>query len=204
MNSLSWAARIKIAQEVARGLMHIHECSSSHRKLVHGDIKTSKILLDDDLKPYISGFGLSRFTLGASRSSNAASRRQNPSHAPISSIPSTKDVYVAPEARGAGSRFTQKCDVYSFGIVLLELLTGRLPGGGPESEGKGVEGVVRKVFREESPLSEIVDPALLQEVRAKKQVVAMFHIALSCTELDPEMRPKMRMVWDNLDCIKLD
>ncbi|KAI3446444.1 hypothetical protein Pfo_003109 [Paulownia fortunei] len=200
---LSWAARLRIVQEAARGLMHIHECS--HRKYVHGNIKSSKIVLDDDLIPYISGFGLSRLVPGTSKSANAASRKQNLGQtivSPKSSISSTI-MYVAPEARDAGSRFTQKCDVYSFGVVLLEVLTGRLPDDGPDSDGKGLEGLVRKVFREERPLSEIIDPALLHEVQAKKQVVATFHIALNCTELDPELRPRMRTVSDNLDCIKL-
>ncbi|KAI3830157.1 hypothetical protein L1987_04291 [Smallanthus sonchifolius] len=54
---LSWSSRLKIAQGAARGLAHIHECSP--RKQVHGNIKSSKILLDDDLQPFISGFGLS-------------------------------------------------------------------------------------------------------------------------------------------------
>ncbi|KAK6151272.1 hypothetical protein DH2020_013907 [Rehmannia glutinosa] len=170
---LSWAARLRIIQGAAKGLMHIHECS--HRRYVHGNIKSSKILLDGDLKPYISGFGLSRLVQATS-------------------IPSTVD-YLAPEARDASSKFTQKCDVYSFGVVLLEILTGRLP------DGEGLEGLVRKVFRGGRPLSEIIDPALLHEVQAKKQVVATFHIALNCTELDPEMRPRMRTVCDNLDCV---
>ncbi|KAL0337991.1 UNVERIFIED_CONTAM: Receptor protein kinase-like protein ZAR1 [Sesamum calycinum] len=200
---LSWAARLRIAQEAAKGLMHIHECSN--RKYTHGNIRSSKILLDDDLKPYISGFGLSRLVPGTSKSANSASRKQKPSQTVVGSKTSTSStvMYVAPEAREAGSRFTQKCDVYSFGIVLLEILTGRLPDGGPDNDGKGLEGVVRKVFLEERPLSEVIDPALLHEVHAKKQVVATFHVALSCTELDPDQRQRMRTVCDNLDCIKL-
>lgn len=87
--------------------------------------------------------------------------------------------------------------------MLLEILTGRLPDSGRENEQNGLEGFVRKVFQEERPLSEVIDPALLHEVRAKKQVVATFHIALNCTEADPELRPRMRMVVDSLDCIRL-
>ncbi|KAJ6331978.1 hypothetical protein OIU76_010369 [Salix suchowensis] len=85
----------------------------------------------------------------------------------------------------------------------MELLTGRLPESRPENDGKGLDSLVRNVFREERPLSEIIDPALLSEVHAKKQVVAVFHIALNCTELDPELRPRMRTVSENLDGIKL-
>ena len=67
----------------------------------------------------------------------------------------------------------------------------------------GLESFVRKAFREEQPLSEIIDPALLPEVYAKKQVIAVFHVALNCTELDPELRPRMRTVSETLDRIKL-
>ncbi|KAL2483129.1 Leucine-rich repeat protein kinase family protein [Forsythia ovata] len=200
---LSWVARLRIAQETARGLVHIHECSP--RKYIHGNIKSSKILLDNDLKPYISGFGHTRLVPGISKLTNAAFGNHNLNQIIRSPKSSTSPslMYMAPEARVAGSKLSQKCDVYSFGIVLLELLTGRLPDGGPESDGKTLEGLVRKVFREERPLSEIIDSALLHEVRAKKEVVAAFHIALNCTDLDPELRPRMRTVSDNLDCIKL-
>lgn len=201
--SLSWAARLKIAQGIARGLTHIHECSP--RKYVHGNIKSSKILLDNDLQPHISGFGLTRLVSGSSKSTNSASKKLNPSQIIISSknSPSSSITYVAPEARVSGNRFTPKCDVYSFGIVLLEILTGWSPDVGLDNEGKGLDGLVRKVFREEQPLSEIIDPALLQEVQSKKQVVAAFHIALNCSELDPELRPRMRTVSESLDRIKL-
>lgn len=200
---LSWVTRLRIAQETACGLLHIHECSP--RKYIHGNIKSSKILLDNDLKPFISGFGLNRLVPGTSKLTNAAFGNQNINQIVVSPKSSTSSsiMYLAPEAQVAGSKLTQKCDVYSFGIVLLEMLTGRLPDGGPESDGKTLEGHVRKVFHEERPLSEIIDPAILHEVRAKKQVVAAFHIALNCTELDPELRPRMRTVSNNLDCIKL-
>ncbi|XP_052173644.1 receptor protein kinase-like protein ZAR1 [Diospyros lotus] len=200
---LSWAARLKIARGIVRGLMHIHECSP--RKHVHGNIKSSKILLDDDLHPYVSDFGLTRLVSSTSKPSNGTSRKQSFEQIIVSpkSSASSSIVYTAPEARAPGSRLTQKCDVYSFGIVLLEILTGRLPSGGQESDdGKGLESLVRKVFREERALSEIIDPALLHEVQAKKQVVAAFHVALNCTELDPEVRPRMRTVSESLDRIR--
>lgn len=82
------------------------------------------------------------------------------------------------------------------------MLTGRLPDGGPDDGGKTLESFVRKAFREELPLSQIIDPALLPEAHAKKQVVAAFHIALNCTELDPEVRPRIGTVSDSLDRIK--
>ncbi|CAK7342438.1 unnamed protein product [Dovyalis caffra] len=202
---LSWAARLKIAQGTARGLMHIHE--HIPRKYVHGNLKSTKILLDDELHPYISSFGLTRLVSSGAKFTTSASRKQYLNQAISSAmglkVSAPSDIYLAPEARVSGSKFTQNCDVYSFGIVLMELLTGRLPNAGPENDGKGLESLVRKVFREERPLSEIIDPALLSEVHAKKQVVAVFHIALNCTELDPELRPRMRTVSESLDRIKL-
>lgn len=201
---LSWAARLKVAQEAARGLMYIHEFSG--RKYVHGNLKSTKILLDDDLRPYISGFGLHRLGLGTTKCTTLAPKRQNSNQSTISSTMSSKvasNYYLAPEVRVAGGKFTQKCDVYSFGIVLLELLTGKEQDFGPENGDKVLESFVRKAFREEQPLSEIIDPALLPEVYAKKQVVAAFHVALNCTEHDPELRPRMRTVSESLDCIKI-
>ena len=61
---------------------------------------------------------------------------------------------------------------------------------------------VSKGFDQESPLSQMVDPSLLQEVRVKKEVLAVFHVALACTEGDPEARPKMKTVSENLDKIR--
>ncbi|EEF28109.1 receptor protein kinase-like protein ZAR1 [Ricinus communis] len=203
---LSWAARLQVAQGTARGLMYVHECSP--RKYVHGNLKSTKILLDDELQPYISSFGLTRLVSGTSKFSTSASKKQYLNQTTVnptmgSKISAPCNFYLAPEARGFSNKFSQKCDVYSFGIILMELLTGRLPDAGSENDGKGLESLVRKVFREERPLSEIIDPALLSEVHAKKQVVAVFHIALNCTELDPEFRPRMRTVSESLDRIKL-
>lgn len=112
--------------------------------------------------------------------------------------------YRSPEARIPGGRPTQKWDVYSFGVVLLELLTGKSPEVSSPTSSTSAEILdlvrwVRKGFDEESPLSDMVDPILLQEVHAKKEVLAAFHIALSCTEGDPEIRPRMKTVSENLD-----
>ncbi|KAF5735869.1 inactive leucine-rich repeat receptor-like protein kinase [Tripterygium wilfordii] len=89
---LSWTARMEIARGTARGLMYIHEYG--HRKYVHGSLKSTKILLDDELQPCISGFGLVRLVSKHDSKFSASSA-----------------VYTAPEARNFGSKITQKCDV---------------------------------------------------------------------------------------------
>ncbi|GFY99984.1 leucine-rich repeat protein kinase family protein [Actinidia rufa] len=120
--------------------------------------------------------------------------------------PERANNYRAPEARISGNRPTQKWDVYSFGVVLLELLTGKSPELSPPTTSTSTEVQdlvrwVRKGFEEENPLSDMVDPMLLQEVHAKKEVLAVFHIAIACTEGDPEVRPRMKTVLENLERI---
>ncbi|KAJ9169350.1 hypothetical protein P3X46_017554 [Hevea brasiliensis] len=203
-SSLSWATRLRIAKGTARGLAYLHECSP--RKFVHGDIKPSNILLDNEFQAYISDFGLSRLI-------NITGNNPSSSGGFIGgALPYVKSVqtertnnYCAPEARVPGNRPTQKWDVYSFGVVLLELLTGKSPELSPTTstsiEIPDLVRWVRKGFEEENPLSDMVDPMLLQEVHAKKEVLAVFHVALACTESDPEVRPRMKNVSENLERI---
>ncbi|RWW41603.1 hypothetical protein BHE74_00052894 [Ensete ventricosum] len=188
-SALPWATRMNILQAVARGLAYLHEFSP--RKHAHGDITSSKILLDDGFRPHISGYGLARLVSSGSH--------QKPAHSASKklAVPRAGTGYLAPEARGPGASSassTQRGDVFAFGVVALEVVTGRPA----DAE---LEGWVRGAFKEERPLSEVVDPALLHEVHAKREVLAVFHVALGCTEADPELRPRMRAVAESLDRI---
>ncbi|KAK4486078.1 hypothetical protein RD792_008744 [Penstemon davidsonii] len=201
--SLSWSTRLKIAKGTARGLAYLHECSP--RKYVHGDIKPSNILLDSEYQPYISDFGLNRLitiTGNNPSSSGGFIGGAFPYLKPVE--PEKINNYRAPEARLPNNRPTQKWDVYSFGVVLLELLTGKSPELSSPTSSTSTEILdlvrwVRKGFDEESPLVDMVDPILLQEIRAKKEVLSVFHIALACTELDHEVRPRMKTVAENIE-----
>ncbi|XP_058737096.1 receptor protein kinase-like protein ZAR1 [Vicia villosa] len=201
--NLSWSIRLRIVKGTARGLAYLHECSP--RKFVHGDLKPSNILLDSDFQPLISDFGLNR--LISITGNNPSTGGFMGGALPYLKSSQTERInnYKAPEARVPGCRPTQKWDVYSFGVVLLELLTGKSPDSSPgASTSVEVPDLVRwvkKGFEQESPLSEMVDPSLLQEIHAKKEVLAVFHVALSCTEGDPEVRPRMKTVSDNLERI---
>ncbi|CAK8542020.1 unnamed protein product [Lathyrus sativus] len=201
--NLSWSIRLRIVKGTARGLAYLHECSP--RKFVHGDLKPSNILLDADFQPLISDFGLNR--LISITGNNPSTGGFMGGALPYLKSSQTERInnYKAPEARVPGCRPTQKWDVYSFGVVLLELLTGKSPDSSPgASTSVEVPDLVRwvkKGFEQESPLSEMVDPSLLQEIHAKKEVLAVFHVALSCTEGDPEVRPRMKTVSDNLERI---
>lgn len=202
--SLSWSIRLKIAKGTARGLAYLHECSP--RKFVHGDIKPSNILLDNEFQPYISDFGLNKLitiTGNNPGSSGGFMGGALPYLKPVQ--PDRINNYRAPEAKIPGSRPTQKWDVYAFGVMVLELLTGRSPELSPttstSTEVPDLVRWVRKGFEEENQLSDMVDSMLLQEVHAKKEVLAVFHVALSCTEGDPEVRPRMKNVSENLERI---
>lgn len=205
--SLSWSTRLKIAKGTARGLAYLHECSP--RKFVHGDIKPSNILLDNDFQPYISDFGLSRLIsiTGSSPSSSSSGGGFIGGALPYTKPVQSERVnnYRAPEARNPNNRPTQKWDTYSFGVVLLELLTGKSPDLSPPTTSTSTEITmdlvkwVKKGFEDENPLSDMVDPMLLQEVHAKKEVLAVFHVALACTAGDPEVRPRMKTVSENLE-----
>ncbi|KAL0848316.1 hypothetical protein Bca101_021563 [Brassica carinata] len=208
--SLSWTERLRIAQGTARGLMYIHEYSP--RKYVHGNLKSTKILLDDELQPRISGFGLTRLVSGYSKlTGSLSSKRQSIDQAFLTSatvvtrISSPSVAYLAPEARAtSGCKLSQKCDVYSFGVVLMELLTGRKPNASSENNGEELVCTVRSWFKEEKPLDEILDPEIVSKGYAEKQVTAAIHVALNCTEMDPEVRPRMRSVSESLGRIKLE
>ncbi|CAH2057030.1 unnamed protein product [Thlaspi arvense] len=204
---LSWSSRLKIAKGTAKGLAYLHECSP--RKFVHGDIKPSNILLDNEFNPYISDFGLNRLiaiTGNNPSSSGGLIGGALPYHKPAQS--DRPNNYRAPEARAQGSRPTQKWDVYSFGVVLLELLTGKSPEFSAPATSTSLEVPdmvrwVRKGFEEKKTVLAMVDPVLVEEVQPNvKEVAAVFHVALACTEGDSEVRPRMKTVSENLERIK--
>lgn len=186
-------------------MAYLHECSP--RKFIHGNIKPSNILLDNDFHPYVSDFGLNKLITitGNDPSSSGAITGGALSYLKPAQLEKTNN-YQAPEARVLGSRPTQKWDVYSFGVVLLELLTGKTADRLAQINfTSGMEIPmdlvmwVKKLFEEEKPMSEIVDPVLLHEVNANKEIRSVFEIAFSCTEEDPDDRPRMKTVSENLE-----
>ncbi|KAJ4795503.1 Leucine-rich repeat protein kinase family protein [Rhynchospora pubera] len=214
---LPWSNRLKIAKGVARGLAHLHDCNQ--RKYVHGDIKPSNVLLDGECNPHISDFGLNNLVSTTGNTTDMAPFLGPQSSLAGSALPSMKkssgsfekpSPYLAPEARVPGARPTQKWDVYSFGLVLMELLTGKPPelASPSTSSGLQVPGLehvpelvrwVKKGFEDGRPLAEMLDPTILHESHVKKEVISTFHVALACTDGDPEQRPRMKTVSDNLD-----
>lgn len=185
---LDWTTRLKIAAGAARGLAFIHSSCRSLR-LTHGNIKSTNILLDNTGTARVSDFGLSVFAA--------------PPAAPRS------NGYRAPESIN-GRKLTQKSDVFSFGVLLLELLTGKCPSAvdGGVSGGGGYSGAVvdlprwvQSVVREEWT-AEVFDLELMRYKDIEEEMVALLQIAMACTASTPDQRPRMSHVVKMIEEIR--
>ncbi|XP_020265269.1 protein STRUBBELIG-RECEPTOR FAMILY 2-like isoform X2 [Asparagus officinalis] len=182
--ALSWKARVAIALDVARALEFMHcVCSPP---IAHGNLKASNILLDDELTPYISDCGLTvLWNLVDSEPKQAGEE-------PISS-----NGYAAPELSVPGADMT-KCDTYSYGVVLLELLTGRRAFDSSKIEEEQL--LVKWAFsrlHDSSSLEGMVDPAIRGTFPSK--ILSRFaDIILLCIQVEPEFRPPVTVIAESL------
>ncbi|KAJ6989369.1 receptor-like protein kinase [Populus alba x Populus x berolinensis] len=173
---LTWEARMKILLGTAKALAYLHEAIEP--KVVHRDIKSSNILIDNNFNAKLSDFGLAKL-LGAGKSY-------------ITTRVMGTFGYVAPEYANSGL-LNEKSDVYSFGVVLLEAITGRDPvdHGRPENEVNLVEWLKTMVARRRS--EEVVDPMI--ETRPSTSALKRGLLtALRCVDPDADKRPKMSQV----------
>ncbi|RDX71756.1 Protein STRUBBELIG-RECEPTOR FAMILY 5, partial [Mucuna pruriens] len=163
---LTWNTRVRIALGTARAVEYLHEICSP--PLLHKNIKSSNILLDTDLNPRLSDYGLASFHQRTSQNLGAG--------------------YNAPECTKP-SAYTQKSDVYSFGVVMLELLTGRMPL--DSSKPKAEQCLVRwatPLLRDTNAVEKIVDPAL-RGLYPPKSLFRFADIIALCVQSEPEFRP---------------
>ncbi|GLT75074.1 hypothetical protein SLA2020_468250 [Shorea laevis] len=188
---LDWTTRISLVLGAARGLAKIHE-EYSAPKIPHGNVKSSNVLLDKNGVALISDFGLSLLL--------------NPVHA-IARLGG----YRAPE-QAEVKRLSQPADVYSFGVLLLEVLTGRAPSQYPsptrprmEEEEQTVDlpKWVRSVVKEEWT-AEVFDQELLRYKNIEDELVAMLHVGLACVVPQPEKRPTMAEVAKMIEDIRVE
>ncbi|KAK6115741.1 hypothetical protein DH2020_008010 [Rehmannia glutinosa] len=178
---LQWESRYQIAVDAAKGLCYLHhDCSPS---IIHRDVKSNNILLDEDYEAHVADFGLAKFWHDSGVSEC------------MSSIAGSYG-YIAPEYAYT-LKVDQKSDVYSFGVVLLELITGRKPVG---DFGDGVD-IVKWVRETQSELLQPSDAGSVVAVLDSRLtgypltgVVNLFKIAMLCVEDESSARPTMREV----------
>ncbi|KAG7014166.1 putative receptor-like protein kinase, partial [Cucurbita argyrosperma subsp. argyrosperma] len=178
-SALTWHLRMKIAVDVARGLEYLHE----HRNppVVHRDLKSSNILLDSDFNAKLSDFGLV-VNLGAQNKNIKLSGTLG---------------YVAPEYLLDG-KLTDKSDVYAFGVVLLELLTGKKPveKTGPTHSQSLVSWAIPQLS-DRSKLPKIVDP-VIKDTMDLKHLYQVAAVAVLCVQSEPSYRPLVTDVLHSL------
>ncbi|CAL5090432.1 unnamed protein product [Urochloa decumbens] len=204
--SLGWGARLRIARGVARGLAYLHD-----KKWVHGNVKPSNVLLDADMEPLLADLGVDRLLLrgggrhrpppppsgrpfGTSKRSAKSLPDLSPplSHPPASPLAGaaagedTAAHYRAPEAARSATKATAKWDVYSFGVLVLELVAGRALTGVELCQ-------CAAAAADEKALLRLVDPALRGEVEGREEAVATcLRLAAACCAMAPGKRPSMK------------
>ncbi|XP_047306906.1 receptor-like protein kinase 7 [Impatiens glandulifera] len=179
--SLDWETRHEIALGAAKGLEYLHH--SCDRPIIHRDVKSSNILLDEFLKPRIADFGLAKIV--------------NPNAGQDSTqVIAGTHGYIAPEY-GYTYKVSEKSDVYSFGVVLIELVTGKKPIDPEYGDNKDiVDWVCSKVKTRETVLS-IVDSSI--QGYHREEALDVLRIAILCTARLPSSRPSMRRVVQLLE-----
>ncbi|KAI8573880.1 hypothetical protein RHMOL_Rhmol01G0309900 [Rhododendron molle] len=176
VSPLSWMERLRIAQDAARGLAHLHE--EKDFQIIFRDLKTSNILLDENFNAKLSDFGLARQGPAAGLS-----------HISTTSVVGTAG-YAAPEYIQTG-RLTAKSDVWSFGVVLYELITGRraVEKNMPRNEQKLLDWV-RPYVSDSRKFHLIVDPRLESQY-CIKSAQKLASLANKCLAKNAKSRPKM-------------
>ncbi|KAG0584545.1 hypothetical protein KC19_3G217100 [Ceratodon purpureus] len=176
--ALNWPIRLKICLGVARGLHYLH--ALAHPRVIHRDIKASNVLLDKNLEPKIADFGL------------ALLFPDNQSHIMTVHVAGTKG-YLAPEYASLG-QLSDKVDVYSFGVLCLEIISGRRN----IDETKPLEQIYLSkwawLLHEQNNLMELVDPQLHLNDEEMHDVQRVINVCLICIQNAAEKRPTMARV----------
>ncbi|KAJ9543592.1 hypothetical protein OSB04_023299 [Centaurea solstitialis] len=176
---LDWNTRVKIVHDLAHALAYLHhDCIPP---VVHRDVSLNNVLLESDMVPRLSDFGTARLLNSDTGNWTAVAGSYG---------------YMAPEL-ALTMRVTPKCDVFSFGVITLEIMMGRHPGE-----------LLSSLQSPRATSTTVDDPILLTDILDQRlppptetlgeQVVYVLNVALACTRLEPESRPSMRNVAQEL------
>ncbi|KAF8113640.1 hypothetical protein N665_0047s0046 [Sinapis alba] len=190
---LSWPIRLRILRGIAKGLTYIHEFTP--KRYVHGHINSSNILLGPNLEPKISGFGLGRIV--DMPSSDTRLDQISPMESRSPSV-SREAYYQAPEAYKM-TKPSQKWDVYSFGLVVLEMVTGKSPVMQTNSSEMDLVMWVESAAERSKPVWYVLDPVLARDRDLEDSMVQVVKIGLACVQKSPDKRPNMRNVFESFE-----
>ncbi|XP_071736906.1 probable LRR receptor-like serine/threonine-protein kinase At5g10290 isoform X2 [Rutidosis leptorrhynchoides] len=187
--SLSWLLRLKICIGAARGLDYLHTGTSTQQGVIHRDVKTSNILLDANFDAKISDFGLAK--VGPINQTKTS----------VSTLVKGTFGYMDPSYFFSG-KLTRKSDVYAFGVVLFEVLSGKQAVDQSIDEEQWSLAIWAQDQIKIGKLNKIIDPRLIGQI-SKKSLKEFASIAAQCLHNQPKKRPTMAEVVVKLDSILL-
>lgn len=203
---LRWDIRLKIMKGVAKGLSFLHEFSS--KKYIHGDLNPNNILLGLNMEPYISDFGLHHLAnvaggfpamyMHKKENQNPQSSYPNVALGPISS---NSFCYQAPEAAMKTAKPSQKWDVYSYGMILLEIISGRSPIVLRDNTNMDLVEWIQLQIGARNPIINVLDPFLARKSVRDEEFFKVLEIALDCVQANAERRPSMKHVAESLEML---
>ncbi|KAI5600653.1 hypothetical protein BDE02_01G039200 [Populus trichocarpa] len=202
-SDLTLLQRVSICSDIAEGMAYLHHHSPV--KVIHCDLKPSNVLLNDDMTALVSDFGIARLvmTVGGGNGGVVENMGNSTANLLCGSIG-----YIAPEY-GFGSNTSTKGDVYSFGVLVLEMVTRKRPTDDMFVGGLNLHKWVKTHYH--GRLERVVDPSLMRASRDQfHEVKRMWEVAIGelvelgilCTQESPSTRPTMLDAADDLDRLK--